>query len=244
MRVAGDRLPEDSMKITVRGDYQWSVLPCLFESTTPLAQALTDYYDYATPGDMVKAHNRFAVFTSDRKWEGNLTALRPGEGYMLYRQSPGSKVISFYPSVMNTNVARRNASPVAEAYTNPNAATNMTMIAQVEKENNLSDIRVYVGGELAAVSAPITIGRETYFFLTIQSDQVSEIRFEMGNETLEVSPANGQAPVRYAADAHAGSVEKPIMLRVKDNLPYKIIENDHVVIIRNNKKYDVTGQNL
>ncbi|MCQ2330556.1 MAG: hypothetical protein MJZ55_01040 [Paludibacteraceae bacterium] len=244
MRVAGDRLPEDSMKITVRGDYQWSVLPCLFESTTPLAQALTDYYDYATPGDMVKAHNRFAVFTSDRRWEGNLTALRPGEGYMLYRQSPGSKVISFYPSVKNANVARRNASPVAEAYTNPNAATNMTMIAQVEKENNLSDIRVYVGGELAAVSAPITIGRETYFFLTIQSDQVGEIRFEMGNETLEVSPANGQAPVRYAADAHAGSVEKPIMLRVKDNLPYKIIENDHVVIIRNNKKYDVTGQNL
>ncbi len=245
MRVAGDRLPEDSMKITVRGDYQWSVLPCLFESTTPLAQALTDYYDYATPGDMVKAHNRFAVFTSDRRWEGNLTALRPGEGYMLYRQSPGSKVISFYPSVMNTNVAPRKAASItAEAYTNPNAATNMTMIAQVEKENNLSDIRVYVGGELAAVSAPITIGRENYFFLTIQSDQVGEIRFEMGNETLEVSPANGQAPVRYAADAHAGSVEKPIMLRVKDNLPYKIIENNHVVIIRNNKKYDVTGQNL
>ena len=245
MRVAGDRLPEDSMKITVRGDYQWSVLPCLFESTTPLAQALTDYYDYATPGDMVKAHNRFAVFTSDRKWEGNLTALRPGEGYMLYRQSPGAKVISFYPSVKKANAAQRKAASITdEAYTNPNAATNMTMIAQVEKEISLSDIRVYVGGELAAVCAPITIGKETYFFLTIQSDQVGEMHFEMGNETLEVSPANAQAPVRYAADAHAGSVEKPIMLRVKDNLPYKIIENDHVVIIRNNKKYDVTGQNL
>lgn len=34
------------------------------------------------------------------------------------------------------------------------------------------------------------------------------------------------------------------ILKPGDNRPYKIIENDHVVIIRNNEKYDVTGKKL
>ena len=49
----------------------------------------------------------------------------------------------------------------------------------------------------------------------------------------------------YEPDAHFGSLESPIMLMpTDDNRPYKIIENNHVIIIRNNEKYDVTGKKL
>ena len=53
-----------------------------------------------------------------------------------------------------------------------------------------------------------------------------------------------EMPISYVADAHHGSLKVPVILKPGDNCPYKIIENDHVVIIRNNEKYDVTGKKL
>ena len=84
------------------------------------------------------------------------------------------------------------------------------------------------------------------YFLTIQSDKVGELRFETEDGTTLASPM----PIRYEADAHHGSLQTPVILNpVTGNpspvtLPYKILEDDHVVIIRNNEKYDDTGKKL
>ena len=49
----------------------------------------------------------------------------------------------------------------------------------------------------------------------------------------------------YAPNAHAGSLKAPVVLRPAENTGvYKILENDHVVIIRNGERYDVTGKKL
>ena len=51
--------------------------------------------------------------------------------------------------------------------------------------------------------------------------------------------------ILYVPDSHYGSLTEPVLLVPDDaNRVYKIIENDHVVIIRNNEKYDVTGTKL
>ena len=129
------------------------------------------------------------------------------------------------------------------AFINPNAATNMTMIARISEgtEDAARELRVYVGDELAAVATPLTIEEQTYYFLTIQSDKTGTLRFEMDGENYV--PENGA--IMYSTDSHAGSLKAPIMLRPADETGvYKIIENNHVVIIRNNEKYDVTGKRL
>ena len=248
IRIAGDKLPEDSMKISVLGNGKWSAMPCLFDQTTPLAEALTGYYDNATPGDLIKAHDRFATFTANKRWEGNLTALRPGEGYLFRRMALGTVTIPFYRQSASNAPRKANAHVDADlVFSNPNAATNMTMIAQVVANGEglmayeLSPLKVYVGDELAAVATPLTIDEDTYYFLTIQCDKVGELRFEMDGQTLQ--PENGA--INYSTDSHAGSLKAPITLRPADETGvYKIIENDHVVIIRNNEKYDVTGKKL
>jgi len=97
-------------------------------------------------------------------------------------------------------------------------------------------VRVYVGDELAAVATPI----DSLYFLTIQSDRVGELRFELNGETYV--PVSGA--INNSADSHHGSLRAPIILRKDDNRPYKIIENDHVVIIRGGERYDVTGIKL
>ncbi len=247
--ISGEKLPEDSMKITVQGNEKWSALPCLFDQVTPLTEALAGYYDYATPGDLIKAHDRFATFSTNKRWEGNLTALRPGEGYLFRRMAPGAVTIPFYLQ-SDSNAPRRtpanNAQP--SVFSNPQAATNMTMIAKVtsssseaDHSDNSSLLKVYVGNELAAIATPLTIDDETYYFLTIQCDQLGALHFEMDGQTL--IPENGT--INYLSDSHAGSLEAPITLRPTDEIGvYKVFENNHVIIIRNNEKYDVTGKKL
>ncbi len=234
-------IPED-MYISVRGDGQWSPFPCLFNKNTPINEAMADYYDNATEGDLIKGQTTFAYFSSDKRWVGSLAALRPGEGYLFRRMGLGSKTIHFYDREEN-NAPRHNAM-AANKQTDfcGNAETNMTMIATVENEG----LRAFIGDELVGVAMPVDLNNETLFFLTISSDAVGELRFETENGTPLVPMTKDEQPmiIGYTADSHHGTLKAPIILRPSDNRPYKIIENSHVVIIRNNEKYDVTGKKL
>ena len=257
MHISGNNLPADSMYVTVAGNGQWSALPCLLREATPLQKALGDYYDYASPGDIIKAHNRFAYFSEDKKWVGDLTSLRPGEGYFLRRLAPGNVKIHFFNSPGNTPKrealnAEGSTREAINAFTNPHAATNMTMIARLENSSLGApdvrpEIRVFINDELAAVAQPI----DSLYFLTIQSDKSGTLRFET-LDGIVLTPLSTEgasplinSPLMYSPNAHAGSLKAPVVLRPAENTGvYKVIENNHVVIIRNNEKYDVTGKKM
>lgn len=54
--------------------------------------ALSDYYDKAEVGDVIKSHDQFAYFTKVGgvgRWKGSLQYMKPGEGYMLLRNGEG-----------------------------------------------------------------------------------------------------------------------------------------------------------
>ena len=263
MRVYGNTLPEDSMHITLNGNGTWNPFPCLLKEATSVTEALTDYYQYATPGDMLKSHDHFAVFSKDGRWEGDLTAVRPGEGYMFRRLGSGSVDVRFFNK---TSAAAPRASPRRngesglrlEGY-HSRYATNMTMICKINDENGDAslngELMVYIGDELVGVASPTTIDPygasrseespmtdgAALYFLTISSDATGTLRFE----TEDGTPLTAEQPITYVADSHHGTLRAPIILKPgDDNRPYKIIEHDHVVIIRNNEKYDVTGKKL
>jgi len=63
--------------------------------------ALSDYYDNAQPGDVIKSHDEFAYFTVSGgvgRWRGSLQYMKPGVGYMMLRHSSteASFVYPFY----------------------------------------------------------------------------------------------------------------------------------------------------
>ena len=265
IHISGNNLPADSMYVPVRGGGRWSPMPCLLKQVTPVAEALADYYDYATPGDMLKSHDHFAYFSEDRRWEGDLTTMRPGEGYFFRRIDTTAVNIRFFNRKGLTAPKRANSQePMANSlFSNPHAATNMTMIARLElNQPSLADqpLKVYVGNELAAITMPTpvpttndkrqTTNDELFYFITIQSDQLGELRFECDNRTLVPSYINGTSYIvpsyiEYVPDSHLGSLRAPVILRPAESTGvYKIIENDHVIIIRNGERYDVTGKRL
>ena len=107
------------------------------------------------------------------------------------------------------------------------------------KELGNERVNAYIGSELVGVATKI----DSLIFLTIQSDQAGELRFEMDGMTLV--PRGGA--MRYQSNAHAGTIKAPVVLCPAENAEtgvYKIIEDQHIVIIRNNEKYDVTGKKL
>ena len=256
LRLNGENLLEYEMKLTFRGSSdgsgQWSPLPFLLNRNTSVAETMAGYYEYATPGDIIKSHDAFATFSADRKWIGNLKTMRPGEGYFLRRLAPTDVTVPFYNQSTGAAAAARTSLPYREepevgfqVAFHASSATNMTMIATLNSEalnaegtkRDAVAINVYIGSDLVGKTEPL----DSLYFLTIQSDQIGELRFETEDGTPLASPM----PIRYEADAHHGSLQTPVILKPGENtLPYKIIENDHVVIIRNNEKYSIDGKKL
>ena len=247
LTVDGTRLSSEERQLTIRKG--WNSVACLLDQPTTVTEALGGYYSYATAGDLIKSKDAVAVFSENGKWEGSLTMLRPGEGYLMRRYGEGSVSFTLQQSSQSSNSPKKaNANANANAFSNSAAATNMTMIAKVDDGQWTKDngrLMVYVGGELAAVAEPIAIANanaetEPLYFITIQSDRVDELRFEMDGQELTPTPM----PIAYEADSHLGSLKAPIVLKPTDNRPYKVLENQNVIIIRNGERYDITGKKL
>ena len=218
----------------------WNVFPYLRMDNKNLRDALSPYYAYASEGDMIKSHDEFAVFSANGKWEGNLSYLQPGRGYLFFRQ--GNNEVSFtYPA---SSSETSSAPSTYRAPFSARHATNMTMIAKVHSDDvPCTKVNVFIGEELVGVAKPLSLQgepEEAYYFLTISSDVQGELRFE----TQDGTPLTAEQPITYVADNHHGTLKAPIVLCPGDNRPYKIIENNHVIIIRNNEKYDITGKRL
>lgn len=243
LNIEGKALTDDKRVLTIRNG--WNSLSYMFDEPMSLREALADYFNYATVGDVIKSKTRFATFSKNNKWEGSLQTLQPGQGYLLRRLGTGNVSVHF------SKVAAKHNAPAAQAtqnagveFFNPKAASNMTMIATINAEGNKRSegtINVYIGNDLVGMAEPILVDDEVFYFLTIQSDKPGELRFELDGQPL--APEDGN--ILYEADAHSGSLNAPVFLRPSDDLrPYKVIENNHVIIIRNNEKYDLTGKKL
>ena len=226
----------------------WSSISYLLDEPMSIREALADYYDKASVGDVIKSKDAVAVFTEDGRWEGSLQTMRPGGGYLFRRLTAGDVTMRYVPTSSQSPDRRKIQAAAESAFTNPQAATNMTMVAAVKDLRPLTfDLRlhVYVDGELAAIATPQVVDGDTLYFVTIQSDQVGDLRFELNGEPLAPIVRESVAPsIRYCENDHLGSVEEPVVLQPTDDRPYKILENNHVVIIRNNEKYSITGTKL
>ncbi|MBQ7472529.1 MAG: hypothetical protein IJS97_08930, partial [Prevotella sp.] len=67
--------------------------------------ALSDYYDQAEQGDVIKSHTEFAYFTKSGntgRWRGSLQYMKPGEGYMMLRKGEGEPSFTYPYYDMNS----------------------------------------------------------------------------------------------------------------------------------------------
>ena len=88
MEVQGDILRQRIYRV-IPVQKGWNYIGYSPAINLPVSTALSDYYDEAEDGDVIKSRTEFAMFsvTGDKKeWKGNLRYMKPGEGYMLKRK--------------------------------------------------------------------------------------------------------------------------------------------------------------
>jgi hypothetical protein len=195
--------------------------------------ALTDYFDEAMPGDVVKNQHEFAMFVADGKgsgeWMGNLEYMKPGEGYMFYRQKKDtvSFAYPFYePGTAFIDYSRAPKRAVR-------FATTMTVVAEatgiaLEEGDRLV---AYAGGEevgeavlCSAIHSqntqqPSLTQQQPLFFLSIAGDVEAPLSFAIIRDG-ETTATTGEM-MTYEANGISGSPAQPTQISFvrTDKLP-------------------------
>ena len=178
----------------------------------PVGTALTEYFDEATDGDVIKNQHEFAMFESDGKgggeWLGTLEYMKPGEGYMLHRQSatPTSFRYPYYEPgttfIGTSGAPRRIGSPYA---------ATMNIVAQaVGVEVQPGDrLAAYASGELVgeAVVSDQTADYGELFFLNIEGDVEAPLSFTIERDGEII--ATTRQTITYKVHAISGSPAEP-----------------------------------
>lgn len=184
------------MNVTVNGG--WNHISYLPAEPMLLSEALANYP--AADGDVIKSETASSLYSNDKGWEGELTVLEPGQGYMLMRNA-GNPVTFRYPNEAQTKVEEQPTAGTANRY-----ADNMTVVATlagVETEAGDS-LAAIVRGELRGTSA---VSEDGTTILTVQGSgsELVSIALLRGGEVF----ATANTSLCYEVDAVVGSLGNP-----------------------------------
>ena len=215
---------------TIKVKQGWNSIGYTPMVSLPVKTALTDYFDEAMPGDVVKNQHTFAMFTADGKgggeWLGTLKYMKPGEGYMLHRQGTTEAQFCYPYYEPGTTFIENSVNKAPQL--GSNFSTTMSVVAEavgvdVEEGDRLV---AYAGGEaVGSVECRVqsvefaTAAGTPLFFLSIEGDVEAPLSFaiERGDNLIAVT---GEV-MKYEPDGISGSPEMPTQISfvTADQLP-------------------------
>ena len=98
--VKGSYKSPTEVPVTLNGGWNWIGYTPI--ATMPINEALGGVG--ALEGDYIKSKSEFAIY-GPYGWEGNLKALEPGKGYMLYAQMEGKRTFTYPEPAQGANAA-------------------------------------------------------------------------------------------------------------------------------------------
>lgn len=164
LAVTGQQVNLSETPVELYEEWNWIAYTPLYTMT--VGEALAG----ANPaiGDRIKSQTGIAIY-GPNGWEGNLTALESGHGYLYYNSTPGYKTF-VYPTQTRSNagplkaprlmaLARMNDQPTLftpiDKHLYPD---NMTMVVQLtdgEATVDTCEVAVFIDGECRAASRSI-----------------------------------------------------------------------------------------
>ncbi|MBR0046500.1 MAG: hypothetical protein IJP75_06410 [Bacteroidaceae bacterium] len=179
----------------------WNAIGYTPMTNLTVETALSDYYDEAEPGDVIKSHTEFAYFTkagNSGRWRGSLQYMKPGEGYLMLRKGATSASFAYPYYEMGSSFREdwsqtTNRSAVALA----NKRSTMSVSATVEGFDTEEGDRLvaYANGETVG-EAVMTADGETQpagglFYLSIGGDGQQPIWFAIERDG-EIVASSGE----------------------------------------------------
>jgi hypothetical protein len=217
----------------------WNWVGYLPDGPIEVDEALQELNAILAGGDMVRSQYSFSQFVNsgnDAGWFGDLKSMEPGEGYKLYLENGSEAGDGFrYPSykgasptsppVVSEQVICRKTETVEglpDWTVSQNAYQyNMTVIARlnIEGSEGRSDndvIGAFVDGECRGIARPIHLSATDQYaaFLMIHSNEAigESVNFQVFVPESRMV-YNVAEVITYEADAAAGTVREPLVLR-------------------------------
>lgn len=169
----------------------------------------------ANTNDVIKSQTAFATY-SNGLWQGSLTTMEPGKGYVYQRVGTTARTFT-YPYVAPQGVPAMRAATANEAtiFTPKNAGlyeNNMSIIAVVKSGNDtLKNVEVgaFVGDECRGAVRSKESG---LLFLTVAGNEGGVITFKVYNHATGQYLATTQT-LPYETDMLQGSIAAPYILQ-------------------------------
>ncbi|GIQ61045.1 hypothetical protein Flavo103_41810 [Flavobacterium collinsii] len=199
----------------------WNWIGYVGFKNTPINQALAGFAN-VQEGDVIKNQYHLAIYNKNIGWVGDLTALKPGEGYMIKSASDGH---FYYPNLSYSATSKMSnndnlyANQTIEAVTK--YANTMNVVAEIVGDNQSKNnyLKAFVGKELRgqapAIYNPIT--NKTSYFMTIYgSNDNDKVNFEFLDD--EKSAAINEV-IAFKNNVVLGGLATPKELTIGSGIP-------------------------
>ena len=233
---------------TIRLSQGWNSIGYAPTTNLPVETALSDYYDQAEPGDVIKSHTEFAIFTktgNTGRWRGSLQYMKPGEGYMMKSLKDSASFVYPYYSTGGTVSGSRAMTRGGQSSAEGLGRSTMCVCAVVEgfELQDGDRLLAFADGECcgaAAYSQPAGDEAGEPFYLSISGDHQAPLRFaiERGGEMVAATAA----VMDFRPNAVVGSPDEPTAISFTGDLTgIRIAELTNGT---NDELYDLSGRKV
>ena len=201
-------------EITLNPGWNWIGFPSAQEMT------LTEALASITPNeeDVIKGSAGNATYTADYGWNGSLTDLTPGLGYM-YLNGGSDALTLTYPATSKGFV---RSLPMERYWMNDTHrhATNMVMLATLDADRFAMaagnyEIGAFVGDECRGSARLQQVGSHYIAYLTISGENAETVRFYLYDVTNAKELGMAEEQMTYVANAVTGTTHNPMVLNFR-----------------------------
>jgi hypothetical protein len=205
---------EDEQERTINVSEGWNGIGYTPATSLSVETALSDYYDKARPGDVIKSHTEFAYFTmvgSTGRWRGSLQYMKPGEGYLMLRKdaAKASFTYPYYDLSSNFREDWSLTSTRAAVQKMPNTMSVSAHVTGFEPEDG-DILLAYANGEVvgeATLSTAASAASPEPIYMSIVGDRPQYIWFAIERDG-EVVASTGEV-MTFKSNAVIGSPDEP-----------------------------------
>ena len=212
--IGGTIIKNDSTR-TISLKTGWNAIGYTPMTNLTVETALSDYFDNAQQGDVIKSHTEFAYFTKSGntgRWRGSLQYMKPGEGYMMLRK--GTEEASFtYPFYEMSSNFREDWTATTRRTAAPQHRSTMSVSAVAEGFDTEEGDRLvaYSNGEIVGEARVAHESDEAdaanVLYLSIAGDGRQSIWFTIERDG-EIVASTGEA-MTFNANAVIGTPDEP-----------------------------------
>ena len=212
----GGTVIKDQDDRTIKLSKGWNAIGYTPMTNLSVETALSDYFDNAEPGDVIKSHTEFAYFTKQGntgRWRGSLQFMKPGEGYMMLRKGAADATFTYPYYDMSSNFREDWTSSMVQSskVQGSRSRSTMSVSAVVEGfEVEDDDVLVaYSNGEVVGTAQLSILNSQfsTGFFLSIAGDGQTPVWFAI-ERNGEIVASTGEV-MTFNTNAVIGSPDQP-----------------------------------